>query len=233
MAFVIEQAKNISTFKQDKLQTNALEDEVNRIVNNIPMKAALAEEVVAYMTTSMDKGGQSSVKKLKLGKFGISWNIKNKKAIEFLNAKKTLELSNKYGNIHSTTKDRIKTILIDAANSGQSYQKTAQLIAEQGEAGVFSHARAQLIATREIGVAYEKGNNIPVREFQEKYPDRTVKKWWQTVNDDRVTPECHANQEASDEKKGLELDKNFPSGDDVAPRYGNPRCRCFTKYEIT
>lgn len=233
MDFVIKQAENISALKQDKLQTNAIEDEVNRIVNNIPFKAALVEEVVAHMSTSMDKGGQTSVKKLKLGKFGISWDIKNKEAITFLNEKKTLELSNKLGTIHATTKDRIKTILLDAANSGQSYQKTAQLIAEQGEAGVFSHARAQMIATREIGVAYEKGNNIPIHDFQEKYPDRPVKKWWRTVNDDRVTPECQDNQDQSDNANGIDLDKSFLSGDDIAPRYGNPRCRCHTEYQIT
>lgn len=232
MAFIIEQVKNISSLKQDNLQINALEDEVNRIVNNIPFKVALAEEVIAHMTTTMDKGGKSIIKELKLGKFGISWNLKNKKAIDFLNAKKTLELSNYRGNIHSTTKDRIKTILLDAANSGQSYQKTAQLIMEQGEAGVFSHARGQLIATREIGVAYEKGKNISAREFQDKYPDRVMKKWWRTVNDDKVTPECQDNQEQTDKAKGILLDEKFLSGDDTAPRTGNPRCRCKTDYQI-
>ena len=230
--YVIDKMKNVSIFRQQKVSANAVEDEFNRIINNLVGKQALTEEILFYMSVSMDKGGTTSVKKLKLLQFGISFDLKNKKAIDFLNAKKTLELSNYRGNIHSTTQDALRKILLDAANSGQSYQETAKLIALQGQAGVFSPARGQLIATREIGVAYETGNNIPIQDFQLKYPDREVRKWWQTVGDNNVTPECKENQEASDDAGGLNIAAPFPSGDDHAPRYGNPRCRCRTEYEI-
>ena len=230
MNYIVEKLKNVSAFKQEKneIETNALEDEVNRIVNNLPFKTDLAETVVLYMSVAMEKGGKTTVKKLNLGKFGVSFSLQNKKAIEFLNAKKTLELSNFRGNIDATTKSNISRILLDAAKSGQSYQKTAQLIMEQGKAGVFSPARGQLIATREIGVAYEKGNNIPIREFQANNPDRKAMKFWQTVEDDRVTEECAANEDGG----WLPIDEAFDSGDDTAPRDGNPRCRCHTQYEI-
>lgn len=221
--FVLDKAKGISALKQ-----NAIEDEVGRIVNNIPYQAELAETIVLHMKSALERGGQTSVKKLKLGQFGISFTIENKRAVDFLNAKKTLELSNYRGNIHGTTKERISTILTQAAKSGQSYQETAKLIIEQGQAGVFSPARAQLIATREIGVAYEEGNREPIDEFAEKYPDREVKKYWQTVEDDRVTPECNANQDEG----WIALDDEFSSGDQNAPREGNPRCRCTTLYEV-
>lgn len=228
--YVVEKLKNVSAFKQEQnsIFTNATEDEINRIVNNLPYREDLVESVMVYMKVSMEKGGKTAVKKLNLGKFGISFSLQNKKAIDFLNAKKSLELSNYRGNIHQTTKTNIARILVDAAKSGQSYQKTAQLIMEQGKAGVFSPARAQLIATREVGVAYETGNNIPIREFQAENPDRAVMKYWQTVEDDRVTEECAANEDGG----WLHLAEAFDSGDDHAPRLGNPRCRCFTKYEI-
>lgn len=230
--FVLDRMKNVSVFRQRNFLNNALDDEIDRITNNLPGRDELVEDIIFYMRESMGRGGKTSVKNLKLAKFGISFDLQNKKAIDFLNAKKTLELSNYRGNIHTTTKDRLRKILLDAAKSGQSYQETAKLIAEQGQAGVFSFERGQLIATREIGIAYEKGKNIPVQEFQDKYPDRKVKKWWQTVNDDRVTPECKKNQEASEQRKGLDLAALFPSGDLTAPRAGNPRCRCFTYYQI-
>lgn len=226
--FVLEKSKNISAFKQNNIETNAIEDEVSRIVNNLPNRTELAEAIVLHMKTSLEKGGQTSVKKLKLGEFGISFTVENKKAIDFLNAKKNLELSNYKGNINATTKTRITEILTTAAKSGQSYEQTAKLITEQGEAGVFSPARAQLIATREIGVAYEEGNREPIDEFQEKYPDRTVQKFWQTVDDNKVTEECAANEAES----WIDLDEDFSSGDQNAPREGNPNCRCTTLYEI-
>lgn len=229
MDYVIEKLKNVSAFKQEENRVlNAIEDDIDRIVNNLPYRDELVEDIIAFMKLGMDKGGKSAVKKLNLAKFGISFSLENKKAIDFLNAKKSLELSNYRGNIHQTTKTNIARILVDAAKSGQSYQKTAQLIMEQGKAGVFSAARGQLIATREIGVAYETGNNIPIKEFQADNPDRAVKKYWQTVEDDRVTKECQENQDQG----WLFLSQNFSSGDEYAPRFGNPRCRCFTKYEI-
>lgn len=230
MNYVVEKLKNVSAFKQEENQivVNATEDDINRIVNNLPYKEELTQSVILYMESAMERGGKTAVKKLNLGKFGISFSLQNKKAIDFLNAKKTLELSNYRGNIHATTKANISRILVDAAKSGQSYQKTAQLIMEQGKAGVFSPARGQLIATREVGVAYETGNNIPIREFQADNPDRSVMKYWQTVEDDRVTEECAANEDEG----WKALAQTFDSGDDHAPRLGNPRCRCFTKYEI-
>ncbi len=229
MDYVVEHAKGLSIFTNNAVKINALEDEVFGLLSGLPEKKEIIESIILSMRLSLERGGKTAVKQLKLSDFGISFDIKNKKAIEFLDAKRTLELSNYKGNIDATTKQNISRILLDAANSGQSYQKTAQQIMAQGEAGVFSQARGQLIATHEIGVAYETGNRIPIDEFQKENPDRPVQKYWQTVEDDRVTPECAANEDEG----WIELDKPFPSSDQNAPRYGNPRCRCFTKYQIT
>lgn len=228
--YILDGLGNISAFRQEKnsIKINAIEDEIDRLVNNMPGREDVLARIIVQMTVAMDKGGRSIVKRMALAKYGISWSLQNKAAIDFLNAKKTLELSNYRGNIHATTKTKLIDILVKAAKSGQSYQKTAESIMNQGKAGVFSAARGQLIATREIGVAYEKGNNIPITDFQKENPDRLAEKYWQTVEDDSVTEECKENQ-----KRGwIILAQNFPSGDKHAPRLSNPRCRCFTKYEI-
>lgn len=226
--WVLGKLKSIPELSQLKLKGNSLEDEIEDLVDDLPFKKELTNSIVASMSVGMDRGGKTIVKKLKLGKFGVVWSLKNKEAIKFLKDKRTLELSNKKGNIDDTTKTRITEIIYQAAKSGQSYQKTAKLIAEQGQAGVFSQARSQLIATRETRLAYEVGNRIPIDDFQTKYPDREILKRWSTVNDDNVTDECQANQDEG----WIGLDEPFDSGDEIAPRYGNPRCRCAIEYKI-
>jgi len=221
MEWVIEEMGGLPQF-----QTNAATPQ--DFVEGMPEQKAIAETIVASMRVSLAKGGKTILKKLKLGDFGISFSLQNKEAIRFLGNKLSHELSNYRGNIHKTTTDRISKILRDAAADGRSYSETSKLIQKQAKSGVFSQARGELIATREIGVAYEKGNDIPTREFRAKFPDRRVLKLWRTVGDDRVTPQCRAN-----EGEGwIDYSQEFSSGDEIAPRDNHPRCRCFTERKI-
>lgn len=232
MNWVLREIKTLNVFKDEnerKYQKNSVEGDLGRVMENLPEQEALTEVVLEFMEKSLEKGAKASIARLKLADFGISFDLKNERAVAFLEEKRTLELSNFRGNIHDTTKRTILDLLIDAANSGQSYQQTAKLIREQGEAGVFSQARGELIATREIGIAYGEGNNIPVAEFSQAYPDRKVEKSWQTVKDDRVTDKCRDNEAAG----WIPFDKRFSSGDEFAPRKTNPRCRCFSSYQIS
>lgn len=234
MKFVLDEVGKLSFFGENYLKNDAVDDtkeEIEDFVLAIPGQKEVTEEVISSMKSSMLKGGKSSVKYLKLFKFGISFDLRNEKAIEILTDRRKLELSNYKGNIHDTTKERILKILLDAAKSGQSYRTTAKLISAQGEKGVFSRNRGQLIATREIGRAYGEGNYIPVQEFSEQFPKRKTEKFWQTVEDDDVTEECEKNQS----KGWVPLDHVYETkgSDEFAPRKSNPRCRCFQKYQIT
>ncbi len=222
--YVLEKAKEISTFRQSNYLKNSLEDEINRLVNNIPGKDDLVAEIVTVAKSAMERGGNYRVTEMKLGEYGISFSLQNKKAIDYLNAKKNLELSNYRGNITDVTKERIAEILTDAAKSGQSYQETAKLIMAQGDAGVFSPARSQTIATTEIGNAYEVGNRIPMDDFQEQNPDREVQKAWQT--DGETNDECAENEDEG----WINIDDDFPSGDQNP--LAHPNCECTTLYQI-
>ena len=84
-----------------------------------------------------------------------------------------------------------------------------------------------MIASNEIGHAYEQGNFIPIQDAVAE--GHKAKKEWSTVGDDKVTEECRDNQGMGK----IKHDKDFLSGDMTAPRAGNPRCRCTTLYEIT
>lgn len=207
---------------------NALEDDINLFADDIPYQKDLAENIVLIMTPAVQRGAKQVIKKHKLGKFGISFTLENVEARQFLGDRLALELSPYKGTIHHTTKKRIADILLEASKKGLAYTEIAKLIQQQGKAGVFSKKRGETIAVREIGQAYEKGNDIPIQDFMIKYPDRVVKKRWWTANDDRVTPECHANQEQG----WLDYREEFLSGDLRAPRATNVGCRCATLERI-
>ena len=221
--------KALPAFQENAVRGNAWDQhEVERILANLPGKETLADAIVVTGSATMLKGGKNIVKKLKLGEFGISFTLKNPNAIRFLAAKKTLELSNFRGNISNTTKDRVQAIIVSAVDSGASYQQTAELIRDQATSGIFSKARGEMIATREAGVAYEQGNKIPVDEFRTKNPQYSVIKYWQTVEDDRVTETHKQNQDDG----WIDFGQAFSgTGDQQAPGSDNPRCRCFTKYD--
>lgn len=230
LAFCLVVARKLYDSRgQNSIRTNTLDDDISLALDEMPGKEKMSEEIVAAMKVSLDKGARTITRDLSLAKFGVSFSLINAEAKKFLDAKKSLELSNFRGNITDTTKKHILTILRDALTSGQSYEVTSTQIQEQGDAGVFSQARGELIATREIGIAYEVGNNIPIEQFQALNPDRLVYKFWQTVEDERVTEKHRQNQANG----WILFSETFSgTGDQRAPGSDNPRCRCFTKYEI-
>lgn len=242
--FVLREIKKLS-FLQSTLKNEVSKqdrEEINLLVSRIPEKSAIVDALAIYWQASMLRGGKSTVRQLKLGQAGISFSLQNKNAIKWLKAKKILEtaepgsaawkqatnilkLSNYRGNIDFTTKTRVKDILIEAAENGYSYQQTSKLIQAAGNAGVFSQARGELIATQELAGAYERGKKIPMEDFAEEFPDRKPEKKWNSVLDGRETPECRDR-----DKQGWKpLDWDF-IGYDTPP--GHIRCRCSLTFRI-
>lgn len=209
--------------------TNAVEDDIDGILSDLPGQVELSESIIAVQKSTMDKGGKYIAKELDLGDFGIVWSLTNQAALKFLGSKLNYELSNFRGNITGTTKTQISKIILDAVLSGQSYNQTAQTIMDQGKAGVFSAKRAELIAVREARSAYEQGKAIPVTDLQNKFPDVVVQKYWQTVNDNRVTVP-HAQNQADGWIAQAQAFSG--TGDQIAPGSDNPRCRCVTSYRL-
>lgn len=236
MAWVIEQARGLSVFKDEgkgvrRIEAKTLQDEIETIAREIPGNVEIVDEVVATARVSYKKGAQHQHKVLDLGRYGISWDIVNPDAVDYLDKLRDLNLSDYRGSISRQTKRRIQRILRDGVNDGLTYDQLAEKIREQGKAGVFSKARGRLIATNQVGHAYGEGNNRMVRRFSQQ-AGVPMKKAWATVNDDRVTPECRAYQEQG----WIDLDANFTTtgtSDQRAPRQTNPRCRCDTRYQTS
>ena len=166
---------------------------------------------------AMKFGADYRIRKERLAKIGISFSLGHPLAEEYLTQYALIDAK-----LKQTTKAHLKPILINAANTGQSYTDTAKDIMDNF---ALSQGRAQMIAVHEIGSAYQYGNFIPLHDVQAK--GYTVNKHWSTVNDDRVTEECRENEDAG----WLSLDDEFPSGDLTAPRSDHPRCRCSVYYQ--
>ena len=225
--YFVEGAKSMTIFKEEKglrgYEAKEVGEEIDDLLAGMPYQEDMTEAIVATARTSYKKGAQRGIDELEMGRFGISFDLINSEAIQYLENLRTLQLSNYRGNISRQTKDKIRKILIESAETGRSYQETARLIREQGTAGVFSRARGELIAVNQVGHAYGEGNMEIVDTFRAR-TGQIVEKYWQTVNDGKVTDECNANQDMG----WIPYDDAFLSGDENAPRDDNPRCRCAT-----
>lgn len=158
-----------------------------------------------------------------LDKVGISFNLKNPIVEEYMNEFDDLQLSDYRGSVSYTTKNWVIRELRRWIKEGLSYTEIGENI-EALDKTLFSKSRAKLIAANETGRAFEVWNYIPMEEAARQWV-KVIKKWL-TVNDDRVTVECSANQNVG----WINLDNVYESWDKISPRKSNPRCRCTMQY---
>lgn len=228
-AWLLVATKSLSFFAEAKgvrrIETKTAYEDIDAILDDLPFQEDMVDDIVATARATYKKGAVQGVEELNMGKFGISFDLVNDEAVAYLEKLKTLQLSDFRGSINRQTKDKIRRILVESAETGRSYTETSKLIAAQGEAGVFSRARGELIAVNQTGRAYGQGNMDMVDAFRTE-TGSIVQKFWQTVDDDRVTAECATNEEQG----WIGYDDAFLSGDENAPREDNPRCRCVTTF---
>lgn len=151
---------------------------------------------------------------------GMAFNVKHPDAVAFLN---------NYGadwvsGVNQTTRDYIRTQVMDAVGKGESYATVARRIAarytEFGVPSPLGHirSRAELVAVTEMGNAYVHGNVMVGNRL--KFEGLALEKRWLVTGDNRVCPTCRNN-----EAEGwVPWDKGFPSGH--AQPLGHPGCRC-------
>lgn len=127
-------------------------------------------------------------------------------------------------NINSTTRKEIARIVQQGVDSGMSYGDIAKTINAKFEQFAVPKPqkhianRGVLVAVTELANAYCQANYEVGEELQKS--GVKMMKIWSTMEDDRVSDGCRANQDAG----WIELDKPFPSGDMTPPRF--PGCRC-------
>lgn len=222
--------KNLKGFfpEENSYSKNLIDPRIDEILGDLPEKENIAKSVVTSMKLSLARGSKSSIKKLGLKEFGISFNLDNKEASKFLNKKLSHELSNYRGNINKTTTDKIRDIVQTSLDKGRSYSETSELITKQGKQGVFSLARGELISITETGRAYGKGARVPIDDFRLTNPTRPVLKSWQTASDSRV----RASHRQNASNGWIDYNREHTgTGEKFAPSM-DFRCRCVELYEI-
>jgi SPP1 gp7 family putative phage head morphogenesis protein len=150
---------------------------------------------------------------------GVAFDLGNPRAVEYLR-----EAVNRSKQIDAETFDGIRALLRDGVSEGRSYSSLARDIRRRfdGFAGKLPQKhirdRAELIAVTEIGDAYSQGTLIQAEQL--KRGGMEMEKSWLTVGDDRVSDGCADNEAAG----WIDIDDDFPSGDDAPLRF--PGCRC-------
>lgn len=219
--FIISRSEKL--FSSKAKGNKGFEEEIEKIFGKdwVKTNKKLLVRIKDGVEDALEFGAESRIKQDDLAEIGISFEIVRPEAIKFLNARALI-----YSKIPETTKNLIKPILLEALETGQSYQKTSKIIKDNYG---FSKSRSQMIATNEIGNAYEEGNYQMMEEVQKK--GFKVEKKWLTVGDDDVTEECKAYQDMG----WISFKKKFTTSgvapDDRSPRHSNPRCRCTTLYQ--
>jgi SPP1 gp7 family putative phage head morphogenesis protein len=118
--------------------------------------------------------------------------------------------------ISDTTRDKIQRIVTQAFEGETNIKDVAakiQTALQDDEAGIFTDARAEMIAQTEVANAQAEGN---FDVWKQSGLVETVK--W-TVSADEPCDECEGNEDEE-----VEFGKEFQSGDIMPPAH--PRCRC-------
>ena len=228
MDWIIARTAGLSVFNVKgviMLNKKTIYEEIDLLVSDLPFQDELVEKIILGARPSYKKGARTVYNDLEMGNLGVDFSLINNEAARYMESLRTLHLSNFKGSINRETKLRIRNLITEQINSGASYEETARKIRAQGDAGIFSRARSELISVNQVGTAYGEGNREMVDIFQAE-THQIMQKSWITTKDDRVTEECKANEDEG----WISFEQHFNSGDLVAPRQSNPRCRCDTGY---
>lgn len=114
--------------------------------------------------------------------------------------------------ISDTVRDEIRAAVADAVESGDSAAELGDRIRSLPS---FSPERATLIARTEIIRAHGQGQLAAL-----KASGVVEKKGWSTSTEPTVCDECQANEDEG----AVDIEDEFPSGDDAPPAH--PACMC-------
>ncbi|HEY8768000.1 MAG TPA: phage minor head protein [Dehalococcoidia bacterium] len=173
------------------------------------------QPLTAIQAAALRAGGRAAIADLGLG---LSFDLAHPEAVAWLQ-RVPLE---RIAGINATTREQIRTILVNAVEHGQGYQETAREIAATfkgyGTPDVTKaiRSRAHMIAVTETGDAYSEGALVVGRDL--KRAGLEMEKAWLAEAD--ACPICSGNAD----EDWIPLDQPFSSGDDAPTAH--PSCRC-------
>lgn len=125
--------------------------------------------------------------------------------------------------INEHTAQRVRDIVQQGLASEQTPQQIANTLFNQGNQGVFSRARAELISTQEIANAYGVSNFDTVTAGALNTGVK-IEKQWVTVGDDRVDDDCLI----AEAQGWIPREDTFANGQMHEPEHVG--CRCYVDY---
>lgn len=153
-----------------------------------------------------------------------AWTLKHPQAVEYVK----FAGANAITNINDTTRKGIQDLIEQAVEDGWSYNQTAGAIRQYFDGFTAPQPqkhipdRATLVAVTEVGTAYESGARALIDEMASAGFE--MQKSQLTAGDDRTSEGCRQNESAG----WIPYDDNFPSGNQIVPRF--PSCRCSILY---
>lgn len=213
---------DLSVYRSDSYQNNVVRP-TKRGGEKLPTAKKMAQQLGNQATPKASaptsvSGRRSSIS---VAAGESTWvNVPNSRAQAY--AKKNA--ASAVTGINKTTRNEIARIVQNGVDTGMSYGDIAKAINAKFEQFAVPKPqkhianRGVLVAVTELANAYCAAN-YEVGDMLQKSGVKMMK-IWSTMEDNRVSDGCRANQDAG----WIELDKPFPSGDMTPPRF--PGCRC-------
>lgn len=173
------------------------------------------QPLTAIQSAALLAGGRATIADIGLN---LSFTLDNPRAVAWL---QRVPLERITG-INNTTREQMRTILVNAVEHGQSYEKTTQQIAQTfrdygtPDPEKLIRSRAHSIAITETGDAYVEGNMTVGSDLQRAGLE--MEKRWLAEGD--ACPICSDNADQG----WIPFDQAFSSGDDGPTAHTNCRC---------
>lgn len=209
------------------LQEAALPNDVEEMIQ--ALLGAVAEEFREAIADALIATAARAYAQSLIGGIGISFDL----SVEVLTAIMGEQAAALITQINETTRNIVKAILVDGVEQSQSYSSIAKTLRDTfvdfGALQPQQHIRdrATLIAVTEIGNAYTEAQMQAALDMQAA--GLVMEKSWLTVQDDRVSDGCRANESV----EWILLDSLFPSGHLRPLRFPGCRCALLTRRKPT
>lgn len=197
-----------------KYSTQFTEDKTSNEIDNAFDSTAPTQDMIDSIQTSVENGVELGANAL-VDQFDLpleTFTLENPRAVEYLKEYGAQAVSA----LDDVSKVSLRAVISEGIELGWSYNKIAKSIRETF--ADFSTKRAKLIATTELGNAYQEGNLIVARDLAAS--GLKMQKSWLTVGDKNVDAHCIANQSQG----WIGVEKEFKSG--AMRPLDHPRCRC-------
>ena len=214
----------------DAYEANDNADEAMDVIDLDDLDALAAGAIPAALHDVYVNAGQRALDSLKVDDTAIV-DLFNRRAANYARERAAELVGKRWVNdvlvenpdakwcIKQSTRDDLRDMIVKSYEDGRT---PAQLARQIEGSFLFSDARAEMIARTETAKASVQGS---LGAWQES---GVVKgKSWQMSNDHDQDDECNENEDAG----VIDLDDDFPSGDDGPPAHPNCMCVCVASLE--